>query len=86
MELNYNILHRLVTMSIKEMVKISGITMDEAFERFYNSDTIKYLQDKETLYFTYSPTALAYVCLQEQQPQSLVNSRLSPLSLPNLQV
>lgn len=65
MELNYNILHRLVTMSIKEMVKISGITIDEAFEKFYNSDTIKYLQDKETLYFTYSPTALAYVCLQE---------------------
>jgi hypothetical protein len=61
-------------MSIKEMVKISGITIDEAFEKFYNSDTIKYLQDKETLYFTYSPTALAYVCLQEQVVRKLSTS------------
>lgn len=65
MELNYNILHRLVTMSIKEMVRISGMSIDEAFNKFYNSNTIKYLEDKDTLYFTYSPTALAYVCLEE---------------------
>lgn len=68
MELNYNILHRLVTMSIKEMVRISGMSIDEAFNKFYNSNTIKYLEDKDTLYFTYSPTALAYVCLDEKQP------------------
>lgn len=43
MELNYNILHRLVTMSIKEMVRISGMSIDEAFNKFYNSNTIKYL-------------------------------------------
>lgn len=65
MDLNYNILHRLVTMSIKEMVRISGMSIDEAFYKFYNSNTIKYLEDKDTLYFTYSPTALAYVCLDE---------------------
>ena len=66
MELNYNILHRLVTMSIKEMVRLSGMSIDEAFYKFYNSKTIQYLEDKETLYLTYSPTALAYVCLEEE--------------------
>lgn len=66
MELNYNILHRLVTMSIKEIVRLTGMSLEDTFNIFYNSDTIKYLEDKETLYFIYSPTALAYVCLEEK--------------------
>lgn len=65
MELNYNILHRLVTMSIKEIVRLSNLSIEEAFDKFYKSETMKFLEDKETLYFTYSPTALAYVCLDE---------------------
>lgn len=66
MKLNYNILHRLVTMAIKEIVRLTEMSIEDAFNMFYNSDTIKYLEDEETLYFTYSPTALAYVCLEEK--------------------
>lgn len=65
MNLNYSILHHLVSMSIKEMVRLSNISIEEAFKMFYCSETIKFLEDEETLYFTYSPTALAYVCLAE---------------------
>lgn len=69
--MNYNIIHRLVTMAIKEMVSIANISIEEAFQLFYKSETIKYLEDDETLYFTYSPTALAYVCLEEYGKNNL---------------
>ena len=49
----------LVRMTINELAKIKGISLDCAFNMFYESKLCKMLSDKETGLFTYSPYDLA---------------------------
>ena len=49
----------LVRMTINELAKMRGISLDSAFNMFYESKLCKMLSDKETGMFTYSPYDLA---------------------------
>jgi hypothetical protein len=49
----------LVRMTINELAKLKNISLDNAFDMFYESRLCKMLSDKETGLFTYSPYDLA---------------------------
>jgi len=49
----------LVRMTINELAKLKNISLDIAFDMFYQSKLCKMLSDKETGLFTYSPYDLA---------------------------
>jgi len=49
----------LVRMTINELSKMKNISLDSAFDLFYESKLCKLLSDKETGLFTYSPYDLA---------------------------
>ena len=49
----------LIRMTINELVKLKGISLECAFNLFYESELCKMLSDKETGLFTYSPYDLA---------------------------
>ena len=49
----------LVRMTINELAKIRNISLDTAFDMFYQSELCKMLSDKETGLFTYAPYDLA---------------------------
>jgi hypothetical protein len=49
----------LVRMTIDEIVKQKDISLDAAFDLFYNSKVCELLSDRETGLFTYAPQDLA---------------------------
>lgn len=49
----------LVRMTIDEIAKRKEISLDEAFDMFYNSKVCEMLSDRETGLFTYAPQDLA---------------------------
>ena len=49
----------LVRMTIDEIAEQRNISLDEAFDLFYNSQVCEFLSDRETGYFTYAPQDLA---------------------------
>jgi hypothetical protein len=49
----------LVRMTIDEIAKQKNISLDAAFDLFYNSKTCELLSDRETGLFTYAPQDLA---------------------------
>lgn len=54
----------LVRMTIDEIAKRKNISLDEAFDMFYNSKVCKMLSDRETGLFTYAPQDLAEMVMQ----------------------
>ena len=49
----------LVRMTIDEVARQKKVSLDEAFDLFYNSKICEMLSDKETGFFTYAPQDLA---------------------------
>jgi hypothetical protein len=49
----------LVRMTIDEIAKQKNISLDAAFDLFYNSKICELLSDRETGLFTYAPQDLA---------------------------
>ncbi|MCL2101613.1 MAG: hypothetical protein FWH22_07870 [Fibromonadales bacterium] len=49
----------LVRMTIDEIAKQKNVSLDEAFDLFYNSKVCEMLSDTETGLFTYAPQDLA---------------------------
>jgi antitoxin component of RelBE/YafQ-DinJ toxin-antitoxin module len=49
----------LVRMTINEIAKQKNISLDMAFDLFYNSNLCEMLSDRETGLFTYAPQDLA---------------------------
>jgi len=49
----------LVSMTIDEIAQQKNISLDDAFDLFYNSKLCELLSDKETGLFTYAPQDLA---------------------------
>jgi len=49
----------LVRMTIDEIARQKKVSLDEAFDLFYNSKICEMLSDKETGFFTYAPQDLA---------------------------
>jgi hypothetical protein len=49
----------LVRMTIDEIAKQKNISLDAAFDLFYNSKLCEMLSDRETGLFTYAPQDLA---------------------------
>jgi len=49
----------LVSMTIDEIAAQKNISLDDAFDLFYNSKVCELLSDKETGLFTYAPQDLA---------------------------
>lgn len=45
----------LVRMTINELAKLKNISLEKAFDMFYESKLCKMLSDRETGLFTYSP-------------------------------
>jgi len=56
----------LVSMTIDEIAAQKNISLDEAFDLFYNSKICELLSDKETGLFTYAPQDLARM-IDDQQ-------------------
>jgi len=56
----------LVRMTIDEIARQKKVSLDEAFDLFYNSKICEMLSDKETGFFTYAPQDLAeMVCVSD---------------------
>jgi len=56
----------LVRMTIDEIARQKKVSLDEAFDLFYNSKICEMLSDKETGFFTYAPQDLAeMVCASD---------------------
>ena len=49
----------LVRMTIDEIAKQKNVSLDKAFDLFYNSKVCEMLSDTETGFFTYAPQDLA---------------------------
>jgi len=57
----------LVRMTIDEVAKQGKVSLDVAFDLFYNSKICEMLSDKETGLFTYAPQDLAkMVCASDR--------------------
>lgn len=55
----------LVRMTIDEIAKQENISLDAAFDFFYNSKICELLSDRETGLFTYAPQDLAEMAARE---------------------
>ena len=53
----------LVRMTINEIAKQKKVSLDVAFDLFYNSKVCEMLSDRETGLFTYAPQDLAEMVL-----------------------
>jgi hypothetical protein len=49
----------LVRMTINELAKLKGISIEDAFDMFYESELCKMLSNRESGLFTYAPYDLA---------------------------
>jgi len=58
----------LVSMTIDEIALQKNISLDEAFDLFYNSKVCELLSDKDTGLFTYAPQDLAQMI--DDKPRS----------------
>ena len=57
----------LVRMTIDEVARQKKVSLDEAFDLFYNSRICEMLSDKETGFFTYAPQDLAkMICASDR--------------------
>ena len=57
----------LVRMTIDEIARQKKVSLDEAFDLFYNSKICEMLSDEETGFFTYAPQDLAeMVCASDR--------------------
>ncbi|MDR2581756.1 MAG: hypothetical protein LBC85_12305 [Fibromonadaceae bacterium] len=53
----------LVRMTINEIAKQKNVSLDMAFDLFYNSKICEMLSDRETGLFTYAPQDLAKMAI-----------------------
>jgi len=65
----------LVRMTIDEIAKQKNISLEAAFDLFYNSKVCELLSDSETGFFTYAPQDLAQILLSEPDTHTLLTRR-----------